>query len=371
MADVQEALKALANLPLDVRPPTWLIPINNIPPNELLACANGLLHVPTRTLLPATPLFYTHNAIEVHYDPDLPPPIEWKKFLVDIFGADAEAVSTLQEIFGYIMIPDTHQQKIFLIVGPKRSGKGTIARIITALLGQDNVCAPTLSSLSQNFGLAPLIGKQAAIIADARIGGSVDQHIIAERLLSISGEDSITIDRKYLPAWTGRLNIRFLILSNFLPKITDASGALPSRFVLLTLTKSFYGMEDLGLFDRLQKELPSILNWAIEGLIRLQHRGAFVQPASAFDAVQELEDLSSPVKTFISDRCELNPTYEIECQTLFTAWKEWCQTQGRDHVGTIQTLGRDLRAAAPDVKSAQHREGEERIRVYTGIRLAG
>ena len=34
---------------------------------------------------------------------------------------------------------------MFLLVGPKRSGKGTIARVLTGLLGAHNTAAPTLA----------------------------------------------------------------------------------------------------------------------------------------------------------------------------------------------------------------------------------
>jgi putative DNA primase/helicase len=52
-------------------------------------------------------------------------------------------------------------------------------------------------------------------------------------LLSITGEDTIIIDRKFREAWTGRLQARFPILSNELPCLADASGALASRFIVL------------------------------------------------------------------------------------------------------------------------------------------
>jgi putative DNA primase/helicase len=62
-----------------------------------------------------------------------------------------------------------------MLVGPKRSGKGTIGRILIALLGDDNVVAPTLAGIGTNFGLAPLIGKPLEIISDSRLGGRTDQ----------------------------------------------------------------------------------------------------------------------------------------------------------------------------------------------------
>jgi putative DNA primase/helicase len=151
------------------------------------------------------------------------------------------------------------------LVGPKRSGKGTIGRVLTRLIGKHNCVAPTLAGLGTNFGLAPLIGKRLAIISDARLSGRADQHAIAERLLSITGEDALTIDRKYGSAWTGQLGSRFMILSNELPRLTGVSGALAGRFIMLSLTESFYGREDPGLTDNLLTALPGILNWAIAG----------------------------------------------------------------------------------------------------------
>jgi len=108
-----------------------------------------------------------------------------------------------------------------------------------------------------------------------------DQAAIAERLLAISGEDAISIPRKHLIDWTGKLPTRFLILANELPRLTDSSGALSSRFVILQTRRSFYGEEDVNLTDRLMGELPSILNWAIEGYHRLREHALAHVPSCA------------------------------------------------------------------------------------------
>jgi hypothetical protein len=181
------------------------------------------------------------------------------------------------------------------------------------MLGRENVAGPTLSSLAQNFGLAPLIGKPLAIISDARLGGRTDAQVIVERLLAITGEDWLSIDRKFLPAWNGQLPTRFVVLTNELPKLGDASGAIASRFIVLRLVHSFYGQEDLSLTKRLIEEAPGILLWAIEGLQRLTERGYFVQPASARQAAEELSDLASPVGAFVRERC-------IVAQSLSGLW---------------------------------------------------
>jgi putative DNA primase/helicase len=140
--------------------------------------------------------------------------------------------------------------------------------------------------------------------------------VVVERLLSISGEDNLTVDRKYRECWTGRLSTRFVILTNELPRLSDSSGALASTFIPLVLTKSFYGSENPLLTDDLLTEAPAIFNWALEGLDRLNQRGYFLNPDSAKDAIQQLEDLSSPISAFIRDMC-LVGNHEVEVETLW------------------------------------------------------
>jgi putative DNA primase/helicase len=371
VSDALDALRAVTNLPADLQPPAWLnyTPDMCPPAAELLCCANGLLHLPTLELQPATPTFFAINGLDFPHDRDAPEPQAWLAFLHQLWPDDDESIATLQEMAGYFLTADTRQQKLFLIVGPKRSGKGTIARVLTELLGRGNVCAPTLASMGENFGLWPLIGKTLAVIADARVSGRSDQAIIAERLLSISGEDSLTIDRKYASAWTGRLATRFLILTNELPRLTDASGALASRFVVLMLTESFYGREDPGLTEKLLQELPGILNWAIAGWQRLQARRHFVQPTSSREAIEQLEDLGSPIGAFVRERCSTSPAAEVESTRLFEAWKSWSTDQGRDHPGTLAWFGRDLRAVLPNVSTTQRRSTYAVVRVFRGVTL--
>jgi putative DNA primase/helicase len=369
VANVIDGLEAAANLPTAISAPIWLASGIDFDPAEIIACRNGLLHLPSSALLSHTPLFFTYNALNFSYVRSAPSPVEWLKFLGELWRDDAESVETLQEIFGLCLTTETRHQKAFLLIGPKRSGKGTIARVLTALVGRCNTVSPTLASLGERFGLEPLIGKLLAIISDARLGVKADQHAVAESVLRITGEDDITADRKNRQAWTGRMRVRFLVISNELPRLADASGAIASRFIILRLVNSFYGREDQMLTDKLLTELPGLLNWAIAGLDRLKARGHFIQPASAAETVRELEDLSSPIGAFIRDRCRVGPERSVEINRMFEAWCEWCKTQGRDHPGTIQSFGRELRAALPTLKTSQPRSGDDRMRFYQGIGL--
>jgi putative DNA primase/helicase len=368
VTNVLDALRAQTLVDSTFDTPSWLLPGGDTPALGVISCKNGLLDLAAKSLRPHTPAYFNLSSLPYGYDPGAPEPVNWLKFLDELYADDVWAIRGLQEMFGYMLVPDTSQQKIFMIIGPARSGKGTIARVLTAFLGEHNVIAPTLSSLSGNFGLQGFIGKHAAIVHDARLGNRSDQQVIAERLLSISGEDTQTIDRKFQTEWTGHLPTRFLILSNELPAIADASGALASRFIIFTLQHSFLGQEDRGLTKRLLEELPGVLNWAIEGWASLSKRGHFVQPASSSEAILDLEAATSPIKAFVRDCCTIGPERSVHTDELYQEWRRWCEKSGRDRPGAIQKFGRDLRSALPAVHTSQSRGSDRsRLRVYQGI----
>lgn len=369
VSEVIGALESVSFLGESLNPPLWLGDnVPDLPAAEIIACENGLLHLPTKSLLPHSPLFFTHTALDYAFDPVAPEPTQWLKFLAELWPGDQTSIDTLQEIFGYCLVADNSHQKAFMIIGPKRSGKGTIARILESVIGPDNVVAPTLTGLSTNFGKQPLIGKRVAIIGDARISGKVDTAVISEHILSVTGEDLVTIDRKNRDAWTGKMDTKFVLISNELPRLADASGALASRFIVLLLVRSFFGSEDRGLYQKLIRERSGILRWAIAGYDRLCERGYFLQPDSANEAVRELEDLGSPIGAFVRDKCVIDPSQVVLAADLYEAFTAWCGEQGRGMVSTLQTFGRDLRAAVPGLRVTQPREFNQK-RCYQGIGL--
>lgn len=376
VADVRNALASEARLSGQILPPAWLTARDgDRPVTELLVCRNGLINLPvllgggTDYLIECTPRFFNRNALDYDFDLGATAPCSWLTFLDELWPDDPSAIEALQEWFGLMLVADTSQQKMLLLVGPKRSGKGTIARILRGMVGPENCCGPTLASLAQNFGLQPLLGKSVAIVSDARLSGRTDQAIVIERLLSISGEDALSVPRKFKEDLNVKLVARFSILTNEIPRLADASGALIGRFIVLRLTRSFYGKEDTALTNNLLAELPGILLWAIAGWQRLRERGRFVQPESGRSLLEEAERLSSAILAFVSDRCEIHPAREVDVDVLFRAWGCWCESQGQKNVGTIQTFGRDLRAAVPTVNDRRRRDGDTRTRFYEGIGL--
>ncbi len=213
-----------------------------------MSVANGLLDVGRASCSSTTPRFFNATSVPFDFDPTRPTPGAGSRSSTELWADDPasrpDSIHALQEWFGYVICGRLDLHKILLIVGPTRAGKGVIARTLGQLVGTENVAGPTLSSLSGDFGLAPLLGKSLAVVSDARLNGR-GAHVVVERLLSICGEDTLTVNRKYRDQWTGKLPARLMLCSNELPQLGDASMAIAGRFVPLLLTDSCYGREDL------------------------------------------------------------------------------------------------------------------------------
>ena len=243
---------------------------------------------------------------------------------------DEQKNQALQEWFGLCLTCRMQYHKMLGLIGPKRSGKSTIARILTALLGADTIATPTLTSLAGSFGLQSLLDKKLAIFGDANMDKDpVVAGRAIELLKTISGEDAVDVNRKYKAPLAGvRLPTRFMLLANSLQRLTDPTGTISDRFIFLETTQSFYGREDHNLHKRLMNELPGILNWALEGWFRLKKRGRLFEPDSSIRVRTESRQIGSNVIAFKEKACRVGGGYYIRPSDMYAAFCTWCEHDG-------------------------------------------
>ncbi len=315
-----------------------------------------------------SPAVFTLNTLPFDLDLDAEPPERWLQFLDEVFPGDPDAIKLLQEWIGYIVSGRTDMQKAMFIVGPKRSGKGTICNVIKELVGPRNYGASSLVQIAGRFGLAGLIDKSIAVMSDVRVD---TKHKLGaattERILTVTGEDTIAVERKGIDDVHVKLGVRLMMTTNELPPFDDISGALVSRLLTLEMRESFYGKEDTELLADLRAELPGIMRWAVEGLKRLDHRGCFTEPESGRGAREQLSLAGSPVRAWLDECCELDPNAETATESVRASYVNWCSLNGITPVQPT-TFGKDLKAATGGAVERKGRDGNTR-RVYVGLRL--
>ncbi len=301
------------------------------------------------------------------YEQPRPQFVAW---LEDRFGHDPGQIEVVQEWFGLCLTNDTQFHKALYVHGPARSGKSTLARLLSKLVGEYNTATPTLRSLTQQFGLSPLVGKPLAIMADAKFTVR-DQSVATERLKSIVGEDTIQIERKYRDPQSVRLSTRFVLISNDQLDLRDDSAALAKRMLCLTIPRTFYGSEDPTIELKLEREMPSILIWAIRGLARLRSRGRFVETSLMKAARSEAEEAGSPLRGFVESRLSVtddhDPRRAPTSRDVYDDYCEWCVDAGVDRKA-IYHFVRELMVAEPRIRKTRQTSGE-RLYLLTGISL--
>ena len=367
VGELIEAMKSRCFLPRDTTPPYGLDGYK-LPSFDLERCVfarNGVLNLETGGLVGLTPKIFNLHAIGTVWNPDATAPT-WQQSLLQWFDGDEEQIRLLQQIFGLFLTTDTSFQKLFMLIGPKRSGKGTIARILGELHG-DHMASSSLNALSKEFGLAQVLNKPVAVIPDARLSGRTDAMSVSERLLSISGEDLVSVSRKYLSDWVGKLPTRFLIISNDLPDLKDDTGVLASRFVFLSTKTSFFGREDRTLLQKIREELPGILRWAVDGWRDLQCQGAFLETAWGREAFRQLETMQSPMKVWTNTHLEFGHAYCATSEELRGSYHQWCEQQGYPP-GAYNTFGKDFRKQTLTLTRYKRRVRDENPG-FVGVRL--
>ena len=250
VSETGEALKALGHVVPTVEQPHWLDGRAGPDPADLICFPNGILNINSNQFTPPDPMLFTPHGVGFDYNPNAAAPTEWLNFLDQIFDGELDQIGSLQETFGYCLSSDVSQEKVFMLLGDKRSGKDTIRHTLQSLLSPTVICGPTLDSMGTNFGMSQLIGKQLAVVGDMRLGSKCDKDLLAEHVLKLSGRGLFTIDRKNKSHWTGSLPCKLLLISNEMPKLKDASGALASRMITLSHANAHSMGGKIGTYSR-------------------------------------------------------------------------------------------------------------------------
>jgi P4 family phage/plasmid primase-like protien len=371
VSETVEALKALGHVLPTVEQPHWLDCREGPNPADLICFPNGILNINTNEFTPSDPMLFTPHGVGFDYDPNATTPNAWLNFLDQVFNGEVDQIESLQEAFGYCLSSDTSQEKVFMLLGDKRSGKDTTRHTLQSLLSPTVICGPTLDSMGTNFGMSQLIGKQLAVVGDMRLGTKCDKDLLAEHVLKLSGRGLFTIDRKNKSHWTGTLPCKLWLISNEMPKLKDASGALASRFITYHTRTSFYGREDRQLFEKkIRPELPAILLWSLDGLRRMRARGPIAEPACSVETREELALEGSPVLAFVQQYLILDATAKVKKDELYSAYLVYAHDNGLPPISKTWFF-RDLATAtASKVKASRVRAtGGDREHYIVGARI--
>ncbi|MBC3802973.1 hypothetical protein GH808_00760 [Acetobacterium fimetarium] len=324
---------------------------------------NGLFDLRSGALAPHDPGYLSTIQIGTRYDPAASAP-RFTKFLSQCLDADTRVL--VQEIFGYLLIPETCAQKAFVLVGEGGAGKSTLLWVAQELLlGPVNVSNIPWQSLDDRFKTAELFGKLANIFADLPSRSIEDNGLFK----SITGEDRITAERKNKDPFAFVATARLLFSCNAIPKnLGDRSDAFYRRLVIVPFQPARpQEQRDPKLKQHFVAEAPGIFNWALAGLKRLVNNDyRFSESHESQAALSRYRIDGSSVLTFVAELCVVAADAQASSTQLYHAYVQYCKDTGLKAVSQ-KRFAVELEAAVTGLE--KYRDSRSRRTVYKGIRL--
>jgi P4 family phage/plasmid primase-like protien len=340
------------------------------PSEVVINVLNGLLDLETLELRPHSPKFLSPIQIPITYDPNAKCPA-FDRFVTEVFPEDAQELA--YEVPGDLLTPERSIQKAFLFTGDGGNGKGTFLTFVTHFIGRQNVSNFSLHKLeSDRFSVAGVLGKLGNICADLP-----SEHLVGTSIFKqVTGNDSITGERKFHEAFSFVPYCRLLFSSNHLPQSKDASKAFYDRWIVVPFDRMFRGStEEISravLDARLSapNELSGVLNKAIAAAKRLRSSGKFTEAASTRTALEDFRNVTDPLAVWLDRSTDTGPHAVIPKADLLVAYNQASEYKGRP-VMTPQGFGRVIKKLRPELEEAQRTIGGKMQWVYVGIELKG
>jgi putative DNA primase/helicase len=223
-----------------------------------------------------------------------------------IFEGDEDTVKTVQELYGYVFYRKAPVpiEKMFIFYGEGRNGKSVMLDLLEMLVGSQNVASVMMSDLRDQNMRIQLYQKWVNVVAETPTKRAIEADLVKK---IVSG-DLISARRIYQPVMDFRPFAKHFISANILPQIDEQTEAMRRRIMVIPFNHDFRDDQSRQpkpeLQEAFQREMPGILNWALEGLRRLKERNWILYTSPAIeDATREYLESSNSVKRFLKERC--------------------------------------------------------------------
>lgn len=227
--------------------------------DHMILFPNGILDGKTMEFKSHSPDIFAKLRIPYDYNPDAKSEFmltTLQQILVDDSGECK--LQFFLEMLGYCFRYGNPHHLMFFITGDGANGKSVLMSLIYAIFGK-SVSSVPLHEFEKPFGLEPLLDKKINILYDIPKQQINDTGFIK----AITGQDYLSVTRKYKSSVDTRLQLKIIGSGNILPPIDDGSYAFWRRVAHIELKNKFQGkLRNRNLKEQLEKD-EEAMEWLI------------------------------------------------------------------------------------------------------------
>jgi putative DNA primase/helicase len=269
----------------------------------------------------------------------MPTPL-WDKLMGAAFDGDVgqEQEHLLEEYGGACLLGVACKyEKVLFMKGKGRAGKGTIMKIICAMLPANAIGSISPDVWSREYYLADLAAKRINVVGEL----SDEVPIDAAAFKRVTGRDPLTARRPNHMPFQFRSSAGHIFNANNFIFTRDHTEAFYTRWLLMEFRNSLIGRDDdidPDLAEKIIKdELPGVAAKFMGGAKRLLERGHFVLTGPHHKLMSQWRHRSSTLMEFLYDRdvCVLGEfrAVELHRSAFYTAYSTWCRESNRKPLG--------------------------------------
>ncbi len=298
----------------------------------VLGTPDGVIDLKTGETLPTDASRYVTKSVAA--TPHAPDDYNCPNFLAFMNFAtngSADLHDYLQEIAGYTLLGVNNRHLLFFLYGPTGTGKTTFTEALSHAIGDYATTSQpetfmTASSDRHTTNLAVLKGFRMVSVSETEAKRQWSEGLIKQ----LTGGDMVAARRLYRENAPFRPGFKLLIAGNALPRIANVDGALRRRMKLVPFNFAPpSGAEDVTLPERLKAEASGILGWALAGLLRLESKGSFTEPAEVTKATAEYFDDQDLLGQWLAEQCVADPAGRVHYDDLHQSFGHYCFNKGR------------------------------------------
>ena len=267
----------------------------------------------------------------------------FEAYLNETFAGDTdnEQRDLIQEVMGSIILGlMARYEKVLMVKGPGRSGKGTLMKIIQAMVPRDVISAVSPFNWDGEYYLANLAGKRLNVVGEL----PDDEPIPAAIFKSVTGRDTLTGRHPSHRPFNFKNEAAHVFNSNHFVYTKERSDTFYNRWLLVEFRNTLVHREneqDVDLAEKIiEAELSHIMAWALQGAKRLQDRGRFLVTQVQRKLMAEWRHRTSTLIEFLLDkevsRLGTGPRFQVRRSEFYRTYTDWCRESNRRPMGKIK-----------------------------------
>lgn len=308
----------------------------------LLNCVNGTLDLRTGKLKPHWRGDYITKCTGIRFDPKAECP-KWDRYLDDVTGGDLDLILYLQKWAGYCLTGVTTEDKLLILQGKGRNGKGCFVMGLHSILGDYAAIAAFATFVAQRgavdekrHGLTALRGARLVTVEEGEAC-----HYLAEGLVKeLTGGGMIRCRELYQNFISFKPQFKLIFATNAVPKISTQSVAMKERIRAAPFMSQYGGEGATAVCDRSVRaeieaggEAEGILAWAVRGVREWRELGLDNSPRAVVEATRELFFEHDKIGLWLEANCVIAAEHSSMLTELWDDYKKFCSESGieRDH----------------------------------------